>query len=161
MVKFFSFFLTPSSNVKKQRYSPDLKKPAAGPVLSEAMDGGERSGHDYLKHPTLGAGAHRAGDVADHWNRGNDLLRKATRLRHYSWIWARKILITGGLWSTERSREVAELFEQYGSVKRVAEELGLSPGLVITYLPYQKTVYDLEEKSGNAKRIDRWRERHR
>ena len=73
----------------------------------------------------------------------------------------RKILITGGLWSTERSREVAELFEQYGSVKRVAEELGLSPGLVITYLPYQKTVYDLEEKSGNAKRIDRWRERHR
>ena len=73
----------------------------------------------------------------------------------------RKILITGGLWSTERSREVADLFEQYGSVKRVAEELGLSPGLVITYLPYQKTVYDLEEKSGNAKRIDRWRERHR
>ena len=56
---------------------------------------------------------------------------------------------------------MAELFEQYGSVKRVAEELGLSPGLVITYLPYQKTVYDLEEKSGNAKRIDRWRERHR
>ena len=73
----------------------------------------------------------------------------------------RKILITGGLWSTERSREVAELFEQYGNVKRVAEELGLSPGLVITYLPYQKIVYDLEEKSGNAKRIDRWRERHR
>ncbi len=70
----------------------------------------------------------------------------------------RKILITGGLWSTERSREVAELYEQYGSVGRVAEELGLSAGLVATYLPYQKTVYDLEEKSGNARRIARWRE---
>lgn len=71
----------------------------------------------------------------------------------------RKILITGGLWTTERSREVAELYERYGSVCRVAEELGLSPGLVTTYLPYQRTVYDLEEKSGNARRIDRWRER--
>ncbi len=71
----------------------------------------------------------------------------------------RKILITGGRWTTERSREVAELYERYGSVSRVAEELGLSPGLVTTYLPYQRTVYDLEEKSGNARRIDRWRER--
>ena len=71
----------------------------------------------------------------------------------------RKILITGGLWTTERSREVAELYERYGSVSRVAEELGLSSGLVRTYLPYQRTVYDLEEKSGNARRIDRWRER--
>ena len=73
----------------------------------------------------------------------------------------RKILITGGLWTTERSREVAELFERYGNVNRVAEELGLSIGLVTTYLPYQRIVYDLEEKSGNARRIDRWRERRK
>lgn len=71
----------------------------------------------------------------------------------------RKILITGGLWTTERSREVAELYERYGSVRRVAEELGLSEGLVTTYLPYRRTVYDLEEKSGNARRIDRWRKK--
>ena len=73
----------------------------------------------------------------------------------------RKILITGGLWTTERSREVAELFERYGNVNRVADELGLSIGLVTTYLPYQRIVYDLEEKSGNARRIDRWRERRK
>ena len=73
----------------------------------------------------------------------------------------RKILITGGLWTTERSREVAELYERYGSVSQVAEELGLSPGLVTTYLPYHRTVYDLEDKSGNARRIDRWRERRK
>ena len=71
----------------------------------------------------------------------------------------RKILITGGLWTTERSREVAELYERYRSVHRVAKILGLSPGLVTTYLPYTRTVYDLEEKSGNARRIDRWRRR--
>ena len=73
----------------------------------------------------------------------------------------RKILITGGLWTTERSREVAELFEQYGNVNRVADELGLSIGLVTTYLPYQRIVYDLDEKSGNARRINRWRERRK
>ena len=73
----------------------------------------------------------------------------------------RKILITGGLWTTERSRDVAELYARYGSVSRVAEELGTSTGLVVTYLPYRRTVYDLDEKSGNARRIDRWRERRK
>ena len=70
----------------------------------------------------------------------------------------RKILITGGCWSTERSREVASLYDKYGSVKRVAEILKVSEALVNMYLPYEKAVYDLEEKSGNAKRIARWRE---
>ena len=71
----------------------------------------------------------------------------------------RKILITGGLWSTTRSREVAELFEKYKDIKKVAEELEVSPELVCMYLPYNKVVYDLEEKSGNAKRVQRWREK--
>ena len=73
----------------------------------------------------------------------------------------RKILITGGCWTTVRSREVADLYEKYGSVKRVAEELGTSEALVKMYLPYEKTVYDLEEKSANAKRIQRFREKAR
>ena len=73
----------------------------------------------------------------------------------------RKILITGGCWSTERSREVADLYEKYGSLSRVAKELGVSVPLVSMYLPYEKVVYDLEDKSGNAKRIDRYREKMR
>ena len=52
----------------------------------------------------------------------------------------RKILITGGVYTTERSREVAELFERYKSVKLVAAELGLSTALISMYLPYGKTV---------------------
>lgn len=71
----------------------------------------------------------------------------------------RKILITGGCWTTERSREVAELYDKYKSVARVAKELGLSETLVKTYLPYNKVVYDLEDKSGNAKRVERSREK--
>lgn len=71
----------------------------------------------------------------------------------------RKILITGGCWTTERSREVGELYEKYGSIARVAEELQLSETLV--NLPYNKVVYDLEDKSGNARRVERWREKHK
>lgn len=71
----------------------------------------------------------------------------------------RKILITGGCWTTERSREVGELYEKYGSVARVAKELGLSETLVKTYLPYKKVVYDLDDKTGNARRVERWREK--
>ena len=69
----------------------------------------------------------------------------------------RKILITGGCWSTRRSREVAKLYKKYKSIKLVAQMLGMSTELVTMYLPYNKVVYDLEEKSGNAKRIERWR----
>lgn len=72
----------------------------------------------------------------------------------------RKILITGGCWSTARSREVAALYEQYHSIPRVAEALGVSPELVTMYLPYGKGVYDLEEKSEGAKRTAKWRARH-
>ena len=72
----------------------------------------------------------------------------------------RKILITGGCWTTERSREVAELYGRYHSISRVASELGVSNALVTMYLPYGKTVYDLDDKSGNAKRIERWRKKN-
>lgn len=73
----------------------------------------------------------------------------------------RKILITGGCWTTERSREVADLYAKYKSVAKVAMELGLSETLVKTYLPYNKVVYDLDDKSGNAKRVERWREKRK
>ena len=75
-----------------------------------------------------------------------------------------KILITGGCWSTERSREVQELYEKYArrmkpeeAVKKIAAELDISVVAVNINLPYEKVVYALEQKSGNAKRIDRWR----
>ena len=73
----------------------------------------------------------------------------------------RKILITGGCWTTERSREVQILFDQYKSIRKVAEVLGVSDALVTMYLPYGKVVYDLEEKSSGAKRTERWREKKR
>lgn len=82
-----------------------------------------------------------------------------------------KILITGGCWSTERTREVGYMYETYTEgiekgtekkdvVKRIAAELEISETMVYMSLPYGRTVYDVPGKTGNAKRCDRWRERH-
>ena len=82
-----------------------------------------------------------------------------------------KILITGGVWSTERTREVGYLYEtmttpvadggegleKKAAMKRIAEELEISQAMVCMSLPYGRTVYDLEDKSSNAVRCDRWR----
>ena len=87
----------------------------------------------------------------------------------------RKILITGGCWTTERSREIAELFEYYTSpaeeggkglsgdaaVKKIAEILEVSIVTVSVNLPYQNVVYKLENRSSNAKRCARYKERRK
>ena len=83
-----------------------------------------------------------------------------------------KILVTGGCWTTERSREIREMYEAYTSpggkgmapedaVRVIAGHLGLSRASVIINLPYGKGVYDLEDKSENAKRIEKCRARKR
>lgn len=85
----------------------------------------------------------------------------------------RKILITGGCWSTERSREIAGLFHQYtalaaeggtglnssDAIKKIASDLGVSIVTVSVNLPYQNVVYNLEERSSNAVRCARYKER--
>jgi len=90
-----------------------------------------------------------------------ELEEQGTKL---SWSKLQKILITGGRWSTARSREVQELYAKYKikmkpeeAVKRIAAKLEISTVSVNINLPYEKVVYDLEDKSSNAKRIDRWR----
>ncbi len=103
----------------------------------------------------------------------------------------KKILITGGLWTTETSREIQELYNRYtrpaividhtsvvedkdgenggsvekdgrlepaDAVKRIAEELEISLVSVSVNLPYRTVVYNLENRSSNAKRCARYKE---
>jgi len=83
----------------------------------------------------------------------------------------RKILITGGCWSTERSREIEALFKQYispkskggvglkrdAAVAKIASDLSISVVTVSVNLPYESVVYNLEHKSSNAKRCAKYR----
>lgn len=83
---------------------------------------------------------------------------------HLSTSKIRKILITGGVYSTELSRSVSREWDRYSHLppkkrrEKVAEVLGISPSTVLTYLPYQRQVYK-ESPSENARTIKRWREK--
>lgn len=76
----------------------------------------------------------------------------------------RKILITGGKFSSELSRSINREWERYDSLPtaerraKVAEVLGISQNTVVAYLPYQRQVYN-EAPSANAKSIKRWRDK--
>lgn len=92
---------------------------------------------------------------------------------HLSRTKLQKILITGRCWTTERSREVQWLFEEYtapiqqngkgldpdAAIREIAKHLEISTVSVLINLPYGKVVYDLEEKSTNARRIEKCRAR--
>ena len=135
----------------------DCRPPAAG---------------DNIKEP---GSAWKPGLEADHKSLNafqNELMDLGIKL---STSKIRKILITGGCWTTERSREIAELFEYYTSsvdeggkglsgdnaVKKIAEDLEVSIVTVNVNLPYQNVVYKLENRSSNAKRCVRYKERRK
>lgn len=81
----------------------------------------------------------------------------------------RKILISGGLWTTERSREIQALYteltlSQSGinpeqAVSLISEKLDVSKSTVVVNLPYINGVNRLEQKSKNAHRCAKYREK--
>ena len=79
----------------------------------------------------------------------------------------RKILISGGLWTTERSRDVQGLYAELTRaesgispervISLISKELGISKPTVVMNLPYINGVNRLEPKSKNATRCARYR----
>ena len=63
--------------------------------------------------------------------------------------------------TTERFRETQKKYLELKSVPLVAESLGLSANLVVMNLSYKEVVYDFEDKSGNTKRVERWRNKRK
>ena len=73
----------------------------------------------------------------------------------------RKILITAGAYSTDLSTEIGELWKDGKTVGEIAEILSMTPANVNSYLPYERIIYNMDEKSVNADRQARYRERLR
>ena len=71
----------------------------------------------------------------------------------------RRILITNGIYLSERSREVARLRLMGMTVQQIAEYLKLDEKVVKIRLPYTKGSYAVGEKSLNAERIAKIRAR--
>lgn len=71
----------------------------------------------------------------------------------------RKILITGNAYSTDLSTEIGELWRDGKTVGEIAEILNTSTANVNAYLPYERIIYKMDEKSVEADRQARYRER--
>lgn len=74
---------------------------------------------------------------------------------------ARKLMITGGLYSTSLSRRVQELHEQGLSVAQITEKTGLKRASINSYLPYTNIIYNLPDISIKAERQKQYRVRKR
>ncbi len=74
---------------------------------------------------------------------------------------ARKLLITAGVYSTEKSRMVAALSTQGKSVEEIVQLIGLSRSSVSSYLPYQRFSYSMDECSRHAEDSRKYRERRK
>lgn len=74
---------------------------------------------------------------------------------------ARKLLITAGVYSTEKSRTVAELYAQGKTVDEITVITGLSRSSVSSYLSYQSIPYNMTEVSRHTEDSRKYRERKR
>lgn len=71
----------------------------------------------------------------------------------------RRVLITNGIYPTEKSREIVRLLTLDYSIEDIARVLEITPKTVRNYLPHTKGSYAIGTKSENAKRIAKYRER--
>lgn len=71
----------------------------------------------------------------------------------------RKILITGGCYATDLSTEIEALYKDGKTISQIAELLSTTPANVNSYLPYERIIYGMEERSVEADRQARYRER--
>ncbi len=71
----------------------------------------------------------------------------------------RKLLITAGAYETHISRQVNDLHKSGKTIKEITAVTGLSAASVSGYLPYQKTIYKLEESTLLAERLRKFRSR--
>ena len=64
----------------------------------------------------------------------------------------RKLLISGGYFTTDVGRRVQEMAEAGKSVEEIVDETGLSCASVYSYLPYKGIAFNLRETTMNADR---------
>ena len=70
-----------------------------------------------------------------------------------------KLLITGGVYSSDICRRINRLYNSGKTIPEIQKRLNVSRATVQAYLPYKKCVYNAKELSLNAERIRRYRVR--
>ena len=71
----------------------------------------------------------------------------------------RKLLITGGMFDTDFFRKVKRLHGEGRTVNEISILLKKKPVTIRSYLPYERVIYKLDERSVNADRLVRFKRR--
>lgn len=74
-------------------------------------------------------------------------------------ITVRRVLITEGLWHSQTSDAIGELFDSGMPTEQIAERLSMSIKNVQAYLPYTRGSYQTHEKSQSSRQSQHYRER--
>lgn len=85
-------------------------------------------------------------------NQGENSIRSIAEEFDITPLKVRKLLITAGVFSTEISDEVNDLFLRGKSILEIQKITGLGRASVYSYLPYTKVIYNISEVSLNAER---------
>jgi len=87
-------------------------------------------------------------------------LHKTASELGFAYAKVRKALITYGSYSTRFSDEVYFLRRKGYTVEEIAKELGTTAKRVSAWLPYEKSIYNLPEKTKDAVRSENYRKRN-
>lgn len=98
-------------------------------------------------------------EVVSVYDNGTTSLRNVARETGFSMTKVRKILITAGAYSTEKSETIGQAYKSGISVEEIANTLDMTVSNVYLYLPYKTILYNLRERSVDADRMARYRER--
>lgn len=71
----------------------------------------------------------------------------------------KKLLITGGYYDTELYREIKKMKEAGLTVEEISKIIGKRPITVRSYLPYERVIYNLEDRTVNADKLQRFKEK--
>ena len=88
---------------------------------------------------------------------GKSIAEIAKKL-HTTQVRVQRVLITEGLWTSKRTRQIAEMRMQGMSISEIAELLGKDEKTIQTFLPYSRGLYGRNETIESVKSKD-YRER--
>ena len=95
----------------------------------------------------------------DNGNCGNGSINRIANEFGISRVKVRKILITAGVYQSDTCDWIKQLHSKGKTSQEIQEITHMSYSAIHSYLPYEKTVYNMEEASANAERIKIYRER--
>ena len=116
---------------------------------------------DFEEERHLALRGHRPGD--EKWIEivgDNPTINETAKEFNITPMKVRKLLIVGGCYDTAMYREIQKKRKAGKTIDQIAAEMKKSPLTVRSYLPIERVIYNLDNRSVNADRLVRFKERH-